>query len=133
MQAVEENKRFLGLLYDNEELVKASRWFDKLEGSSTGRQSDEEMTLDKFLEGIDSESSIIFQLASPDPVDITYCAFFNDFSKDVERFAWVTCHYNDNNFNVVSRLYEEAFGCKLEDEPVPKWCLAYYEKVRRGC
>jgi len=118
-KGVEENKKFLGLLYNNEELVGAFKRFNKVDCSMAERL-DKEMTLDKFLERIDSESSIKFQLASPKPSDIRYCASFIDFSKNIEKQVWVICPYNDNNFKVVSRLYKEAFGCKLEDEPVPE-------------
>lgn len=129
-KGAKKNKKFLRLLYNNAELEKVCRWFDKKFGSSASiaGQSDKDMTLDKFLKGINSKSFTVLQLASPDPFDIRYCAVFRDYSKKIKRFAWITCPYSDYNFNIISKLYEESFGSNLEDEPVLEGLLEYYEK-----
>lgn len=133
-RGIEKNKEFLVSLYNNEELKEVSRWFDKLDYSiSISRKLDRDMTLDEFIKGIDSESSFTFQLASPDPFYIKYCASYRDDSKNVNRFAGVICSYNDNNFDVISGLYKESFGCKLKDEPIQEGLLEYYKgRMRFG-
>ena len=123
----ENNREFLVSLYNNKQLEEVSKWFDKLDCSIAIRgESDRDITLDEFVKGIDPKSFIILQLASPNPFDIRYCASYR--SKGIKRFAWVTCPYNDNNFDVISGLFKKSFGCRLEDEPIPKVLLGYYTK-----
>lgn len=106
---IKKNKRFLKALYENENLIGISKWFDFKNGIQ--RQNDYDMSLEKFLELINSESMLRLQFASPDSEKIRYCA--RHLCEDSSKFAWIICPYNDNNFREVSRLFEESFGERL--------------------
>lgn len=117
---VERNRTFLRLLYGNEDLVDVSKWFEKLDRADRSKPGrDRSMTLETFVEGIHSGSYSILQINSPDFNRIRYYLSYKNFpGRRVENVAWVLCPCNDNNFNIFSELYEEAFGRRLEDEPV---------------
>jgi len=114
---VDKNKQFLELLYNDEEIVRKNKIFEKVD-SSVSREKDYEMTLDNFLNLMDSKTFINLQLGSPRESDIVYCARFVQYPVGVEKFVFIEFPYNDNNFNVVSKLYAEAFGNELVDEPI---------------
>lgn len=131
-KGLKKNKKFLKLLYDNEELEKVSKYFDKVEPLGLRGEHDDKMTLDKFLRGMSNDCFIALQLYSPDPFDIRYHCSFHD-SKNITRMVFVICGCTDKNFGIVSKLYKKAFGSKLEDEPVAKGLWEYYlERLRSG-
>lgn len=105
-KGVEPNRKFLELMYNNTELIEADMWFDK--SIFPKRELDPNMTLDKFLSMIDPDSYTILQLDSPEIR--YYCAMIGSERKQIS----IECPYNPHNFEVVSRLYQEAFNTKLE-------------------
>jgi hypothetical protein len=129
--APKKNRVFFGLLYSNATLTDVKKWFDITGWNiSETRQVDQEMTPERFSKLIDKKAFINLQLASPRPQDIKYCVRLTDrlTDKEIERFAFVIFPYTDNNFQVVSRLYKQAFEQELEKEPVPTGLLEYYRK-----
>lgn len=123
-KGVEPNKKFLELMYNNNKLVDVEKRFDFLDCKvSIRRQLNLDMTLDKFLEGVNDKSYVTLLINSPTPFEIRYgIVNFNE----RDEFVWVNCPYNLHNFDIVSRLYEESFKTKLEDEPAQKGILEYY-------
>ena len=70
------------------------------------------------------------QINSPVPYEIRYCV--NNFGEKTD-FTMVYCPYNEHNFKIISRLYEDAFQTKLEDEPSPDYLRKYFlERIRLG-
>jgi hypothetical protein len=122
---IEKNRKFFKLLYQNKDLTKVSKWFDKHEGY-VARERDTEMTLEKFVELMGDDSVIRIQFASPDPLRIKY--FTRQLTGYASNFAWIECPYNDNNFNIFSQLFEKSFKRKLKDEPVDDDLLELYKK-----
>ena len=122
---IKKNKKFLKKLYENENLIDVSKWFDIKENIQ--RQRDDHMSLDKFLKLINTELIIRLQFASPDPSNIKYCA--RQSIKNSSRFAWIICPYNSDNFNMISQLFKESFGKNLKDELVPNGLIEYYNNI----
>lgn len=125
-KGVEQNKEFFKSLYTCDELENVEKWFDKLSEGSIRRRIDKDMTLDKFIENIDSNTYIILQIASPDPLNIRHVVHFND--PNNSWYGWIACPYSDHNFNVLESIYNKTFGCNLKDEPVPKVLLTYHQQ-----
>ncbi len=124
-KGVKKNRDFLKSLYECETLTEANKWFDKLEGK-VQREPDSDMTIAKFLKHMSRKSYTIFQLASPTPFEIRYCAMYRDDA--ARRHFFLECPYNDHHFEIVSGLFTEAFGTRLEDEPVPEGIIDYYKQ-----
>lgn len=122
---IEKNRKFFKSLYQNKDLTKVSKWFDKHEGY-VACERDAEMTLEKFVELMGDDSAIRIQFASPDPLRIKY--FTRQLTGYASNFAWIECPYNDNNFNIFSQLFEKSFKRKLKDEPVDDDLLELYKK-----
>ena len=113
-RTVEQNKAFLKALYKTEDLEGTSKWFDTLDCSvSVARQTDESMTLDAYLNIIDNTFHIILQIGSPIPDLIRYSASGYDCQR-VNRFAWLECSFNERNYDLVSRLFNQAYGQDLK-------------------
>ncbi len=126
---VKKNKHFLQQMYDFEGMAKS---FSMLDSSvSWKRSEDTDMTLDKFLELIDSKSDFLLQLASPEPFEIRYAACL--YTGAIRRTLFIDGPYTPENFDLVSKLYSESFGVRLEDEPVRDGLVEYYlERTRAG-
>ena len=137
-RGVRKNKEFLELLYHEQGFTRQRtrgvyKAFEMAasEGIHT-RTTDSEMTLEKFLELIDSQMKIRLDIGSPDSREIVYCAHELNNAGEVDRFVFIGCPYNDNNLNIVSELYKKAFNCNLEDEPVKEELIEeYQEQVRQ--
>ncbi|MBS3094274.1 hypothetical protein J4474_01280 [Candidatus Pacearchaeota archaeon] len=121
----ESNKKFLGLLFENNELVGSNSWFNP-----RGTLIVPEIDLTEFLSKFD-RSYVRLQIGSPDPKKIIYAAMEkNNRCKTERREAWLTCPYNKNNFEVVSRLFEEAFEVEMTKKfPTDKGLVDYYRRM----
>jgi len=118
-QGIKKNRAFLKALYETKELEGTKKWFDTLNSSvSLERQSDEDMTLDTYLDLMTEEFDIGIQICSPSPDQIIYFAvgFVN---RKVQKFAWITCPSNRHNYQVVSRLFKDVYKRNIESVPVP--------------
>lgn len=119
---VDQNKAFLRGLY-SAPLENAVRWFDYLLG--TTRQSDPEMTLDKFLQMLENPFLIVLQVNSPFPDTICYCANIRNQDR-IDRFAWVKCSSSEQNYTAVSDLFKRVFGQNIEEIEVNPMVRAYH-------
>lgn len=126
-RGVKKNKVFIKSLYEEKNFEDSRKFFDYLDCSrSYQRQTDEGMTLEKFLKFINKNSMITLQLASPEPKDIRYGVRLSD--QDINRFLFIEMPCNENNFNLVSEIYKSSFGRVLEKEKVLDGILDYYLK-----
>ncbi len=125
-KGIKKNKKFLNLLYNCDKLVDAFKCFSKLDCTSIGGQRDEDMTLKKFLKGVNSEAYIMLQIGSPDPQYIRYFVSFID--NDIKRYLDVRCSRNKHNLDTLVSLYKKSFGCKLKDEPILAGIIEYYKE-----
>ncbi|MFH1668642.1 MAG: hypothetical protein ABIA62_01830 [Candidatus Woesearchaeota archaeon] len=124
-KGVRKNREFLRAIYTSEDLEDVSRWFDFLHAEvSFRRQPDPNMTLDRFVRLMGKDTYIPLQIGSPGPYEIRYCASVDD---GVRRHFFLECPYTEWNFDVVSGLYLQAFGVRLEDEPERPGLHHYYE------
>jgi|APSaa5957512622_1039677.scaffolds.fasta_scaffold170423_2 hypothetical protein len=125
---LEQNKIFLRNLYLCDKLEDSNRYFDKLDGS-TQRETDEGMTLDKFLGLMDDTYHINLQIGSP-AEGIRYCASGYNLDFDsITRFAWVICPLNDHNFKEISDMFENVYGKRIESIEVPEYLKKYHEEM----
>lgn len=116
---VGQNRAFLKALYETKDLENARKWFDQLDCSvSMVRETDSEMTLDKYLGLMTHQFHVILQIGSPLPDLIRYSASGYD-CHNVNRFAWLECHFNPRNYDLVSRLFNLLYQQDLESIPVP--------------
>ena len=115
---LEKNKKFIENLFLVEGLegVEKSFWF--WSGNELERKIDENMNLDIFLEKINNHSDPFFKikLEDFDWENISYCSTFTE--KNILHYLIIDCDYNENNFKIVQRLYNQAFGVQLRDEKV---------------
>jgi len=132
---VAKNRRFLKSLYlsdklsnqpSNELFGEVNKHFDILDCTvSSQRKHDKDMTLDKFLKLIKKDTYITLQFGSPVPYEIRYRANIED---GIRKTLFIECPYNDDNYQIVSALFENSFGIRLEDIPVVAGLREYYEE-----
>lgn len=129
--SVEKNQEFLKVLYGTDDLERTRKWFDKLDCSvSAARQNDPDMTLEKFMGLMTDSFHIVLQTGSPFPDQIRYCA--SSIGERPDRFAWVECLYNEHNYGVVSRLFEQVYDQKIDSIPVPESLRQYHKQFEQG-
>ncbi|MBR9704549.1 hypothetical protein GOV12_04000 [Candidatus Pacearchaeota archaeon] len=108
---LEVNRNFLKAFYNCSGLEGVSRSFDKLSDQGR-RETDGDMTLDRFLEIMDHKFLINLQIGSPSHDQIRYCAC--SILKDNDIFIFVECSLNQANYDVVSGLYRKFYGEDIE-------------------
>ena len=107
-KSIEENRQFLRLLYETDELEQANKQFDKLDCRvSFFREHDPDMTLDAYLDLMDGSFHMILQLGAEFQDQIRYGSRGSN-DKGIDIFAWVECPFNEYNYSVVSRLFKEV-------------------------
>lgn len=122
---VKRNQEFFRGMF-NGEFKEVNKWFDKLSCVYVNRRLDPDMNFETYIGIINKQSMIRLQLASPDPNKIVY-AIISKY-KLIESVFFLNCPYTDENFELVSGLYRESFGIKLEDEPVLEGLVEYYTR-----
>jgi hypothetical protein len=135
-KGVEDNIKFLKAIYASNDFSAASKKFDLLDCSvSFARQDDTGMTISRFAKLIGERSHIVFHSDIIDPFKgpiLYYTAIVSKVEpKQINRFMFFECPYTRSNFEVMSRLYREAFGLRLEDEPIRKGFRDYYKELLR--
>ena len=126
----EKNEEFLEALYNSEELKNVTKWFDKLDCSvSCRREKDPDRTLDNFLDLMSNSPIISLGTGSSYPEDIRYNVRVSDSQQYIERFAWIVCPYNKHNYAVISELFENVYGVKLDSLPVSDVLKQYHESL----
>jgi hypothetical protein len=117
---LEKNKNFIESLFLEEGLEGVEKNFTQKNNSKgeIQRKIDENMNLDIFLGKINNNCSPFFKitLENFDFVNIYYCSIFKE--NNIEHFLMINCEYNKNNFEIVERIYNQAFGVQLRNEKV---------------
>jgi hypothetical protein len=128
----EKNKEFMKMLH-SAGLEKCDKLFDKLDCNiSLARQLDSEMDAEKFLtildKGIETATLQIGSIYDRRPNDIEHTIISYSV---IPRFAWLKCPCTQENYKIVSNIFEEAFGESLESLKVPDYLKPYYEKLEK--
>jgi hypothetical protein len=125
-KGLDKNKDFFKEIYATEDFIDSKRWFDVLDGTMD-RKLDENMTLDKYLNLFDRNAITTLQLASPRPDEIRYLV--SDNINGIIHYAFIEMPYNELNFDIIAKSYQDAFGKRLEDEPTAKGLVEYYKRL----
>jgi len=128
---LESNKKFIEGLFLTEGLDGVKRNFSQKKCDETNRKIDEDMSLDSFLKRINEDGSPYFKviLEDFDFRNISYAAIFKE--KDTDHFLMIECDYNENNFEKIEKLYDQAFGVKLRKEKVNPILAKVYKSRRK--
>ncbi len=126
-----QNKAFLRAVYNNQKIEDVIRWFDKVEGSSGQRQTDEKMTLDRYMRLMTPSFYAVLQTGSPIPDEIRCCSRGVD-KQGVERFLWVIAPYTERNYVVVSTLFKKFYKEDLDKIPVLGSLQQYHRRMGWG-
>lgn len=78
----------------------------------SAREKDEEMNLDSFLEIITRYYFVKLQIGSPASDIIRYHISGNQ--EGIERFCDIEFPFNNQNYTVISRLFNEIYGQNIE-------------------
>lgn len=125
-----DNKNFLYALYNSKEFTDSRKWFDSLDCSkSLSRQIDVNMNLEKFLGLMSFSSDVFLKLGSPNEFEINYCAIVHPSFFPSTQFAWFECSYNNHNYKVISKLFNQTFGKNLDSFEVPPQLLNYHKSM----
>lgn len=126
--SLEDNKKFLKSIYEEENFIEVNKFFNFLDCNiSWRRQTDKEMSLEKFLELMKNNDYITLQLASPDPDEIRYGVVSKKINSN-EKFLSIDMPYNNSNFDLISKIYKDSFNKDLESEEVQDGLVDYYKK-----
>lgn len=115
--------------------------FDFLDcGEALRRQHDIKMGIEKFvslMDGrLDTAKLQVGSIYSRRPNEINHVLIVSNIPRKkrvVDKFAWLECPYTGKNYEIVSSLFEESFGKRLESIEVPYYLKPYYEQREMEC
>lgn len=127
---IEKNKEFIKGLFLTEGLEGIRKVFVRRDANKFGGEKDEGMNIGVFLEKITSVNDPSFKIIFEDFdfQNIYYYTMITD--KDTTRHLKIECDYNQNNFNIVEKIYFQAFGTRLRDEKVDPLLAEFYASKR---
>ncbi len=127
---LDKNKSFLEKIYLCDDLMNKSSWIDEIDYSkSIRRVVNENISIKEFSELMTTKFMGRLQFGSPVGKEIRFCqrGSYCIGNKSNDIFAWTICDYNQQNYDLVSKLYESVYDISVESIEVPESLTAYHE------
>jgi hypothetical protein len=135
-----QNKKFMKSLH-KASLEDTVIWFDRLDCEvSIQRRPKPEMDLKKFtslmkkdnIQHIKLQIGEIYKGMREDNIehDVSVSIYPEPYHR-ISEFAWLRCPYTQHNYDIVSKLFEAAYGRRLESVEVPDYLKPYYAMLEK--
>lgn len=98
---------------DKLDLLDKQTWFDRLDCLKSWARQSEDIDMKTFLRDMTRQVYITLQIGHPTDDRIRYC--FNYNLGGTERFYWNECPNCPRNKKMVSGIFENIFGSKIEE------------------